>query len=112
MQKITYVSARAKLDSVWAVTPITHQLLRGMLRGSEPSILNADPMTVWLGIVLGAMAFAGTAIAGSAADYIGLLDCFPPPDSSDIGPVSRDYSDSTQALSLASKTDFLTDLGP
>jgi hypothetical protein len=69
-------------------------------------------MTMWLGIVLGAMAFAGTAIAGSATDCIGLLDCFPPPDPSDIGPIFRDYSDSTQALSLASKTDFLTDRGP
>ena len=43
-------------------------------------------MTAWHGIVLGAMAFAG-----SPADYIGLLGCFPPPDSSDIEPVSRDH---------------------
>ena len=62
-------------------------------------------MSIWLGIVLGAMAFAGTAIAGSTADYIGLLGCFPPPDSTNIEPVSRDHSDSTQALSLTSKTD-------
>jgi hypothetical protein len=38
-------------------------------------------MTAWHGIVLGAMAFAGTPITGSTADYIGLLGCFPPPDS-------------------------------
>ena len=68
-----YVSARA---TVWAVTRITQQLSRGMLLykgGHKPSILKADPMTMWLGIVLGAMAFAGTAISGSTADYIGLL---------------------------------------
>jgi len=80
--------------------------------GDEPSILKADPMTMWLGIVLGAMAFAGTAIVGSTADYSGLLGCFPPPDPSDIEPLSRDRNDSTQAPSLASKTDVLTDLRP
>jgi hypothetical protein len=67
---------------------------------------------MWLGIVLGAMAFAGTAFAGSTADYIGLLDCFPPLDPSDIEPVYRDQNDSTRALSLTSKTDVLTDLRP
>ena len=60
-------------------------------------------MTMWVGIVLGAMAFAGTAIGSSTADYIGLLGCFPPPDPSDIEPVSPDHSDSPQALSLTSR---------
>jgi hypothetical protein len=78
----------------------------------NPSSLKAVPMTMWLGIVLSAMAFAGAAIAGSTADYIGLLGCFPPPDPSDIEPVSRDHNDSTQAPSLTSKTDVLTDLHP
>jgi len=54
-------------------------------------------MTAWHGIVLGAMAFAGTAITGSTADYIGLLGCFPPPDPSDIEPVSRDHSASASS---------------
>jgi hypothetical protein len=54
-------------------------------------------MTAWHGIVLGAMAFAGTAIAGSTADYIGLLGCFPPPVPSDIEPVSRDHSASASS---------------
>ena len=77
----------------------------------EPLSLKAVPMTMWLGIILGAMAFAGTAIVGSTADYIGLLGCFPSPDPSDIETASRDYSD-PQALSLSSKTDVLTDLRP
>jgi len=55
-------------------------------------------MTMWLAIILGAMAFAGTAFTGSTADYIGLLGCFPPTDPNDIGPSSPDHSDSTQAL--------------
>src|SRR5215467_1687142 len=95
-----YVSARA---TVWAVTRITQQLSRGMLLykgGHKPSILKADPMTMWLGIVLGAMAFAGTAISGSTADYIELLGCFPPPHASDIEPISRDRSDSTLSALL------------
>jgi hypothetical protein len=54
-------------------------------------------MTAWQGIVLGAMAFAGTAITGSTADYIGLLGCFPPPDPSEIEPVSRDHSASASS---------------
>ena len=54
-------------------------------------------MTAWHGIVLGAMAFAGTAITGSTTDYIGLLGCFPPPDPSDIEPVSRDHSASASS---------------
>jgi hypothetical protein len=54
-------------------------------------------MTACHGIVLGAMAFAGTAITGSTADYIGLLGCFSPPDSSDIEPVSRDHSASASS---------------
>jgi hypothetical protein len=33
----------------------------------------ADPMNMRLGIILGALAFAGTAFAGSTADYIGLV---------------------------------------
>ena len=69
------------------------------------STLKVDRMTTWHGIVLGAMAFAGTAIAGSTADYIGLLGCFPPPDPSDIEPVSPDHSDAPQALSLTSRTE-------
>jgi hypothetical protein len=63
----------------------------------NPSILKVDRMTMWHGIVLGAMAFAGTAITGSTADYVGLLGCFPPPDPSDIEPVSRDQSDSASS---------------
>jgi hypothetical protein len=55
-------------------------------------------MTMWLGIILGAMAFAGTAFAGSTADYIGLLSCFPQTDRNDIEPSSPDHNDSTQAL--------------
>jgi hypothetical protein len=39
-------------------------------------------MTPWIGIILGAMAFAGTAFAGSTGDYTGLLGCFSPPDES------------------------------
>ena len=54
-------------------------------------------MTAWHGIVLGAMAFAGTAITGSTADYIGLLGCFPPPDPSAIEPVSRDHGASASS---------------
>ena len=54
-------------------------------------------MTAWDGIVLGAMAFAGTANAGSTADYIRLLGCFPPPDPSAIEPVSRDHSASASS---------------
>jgi hypothetical protein len=61
-------------------------------------------MTIWLGIILGAMAFAGTAFAGSTADYIGLLGCFPPPDPSEARP-TPDHSDSPQAQGL-------TDLSP
>jgi hypothetical protein len=67
---------------------------------------------MWLGIILGAMAFAGTALAGSTADYIGLLGCFPPPDPSEAGAISPGHSDSPQALSPASKTEVLTDLSP
>ena len=63
-------------------------------------------MTMWLGIILGAMAFAGNAFAGSTADYIGLLGCFPPTDPNDIGPSSPDHS------SLTSKAEALTDLSP
>jgi len=51
-------------------------------------------MTMWLAIILGAMAFAGTAFTGSTADYIGLLGCFPPTDP----PSSPDHGDSIQAL--------------
>jgi hypothetical protein len=54
-------------------------------------------MTMWHGIVLGAMAFAGTAITGSTADYVELLGCLPRPDPSDIEPVSRDHSDSASS---------------
>jgi hypothetical protein len=61
---------------------------------------------MWLGIVLGAMAFAATAFAGSTADYIGLLDCFPLHDPSDIESVYRDQSDSTRALSLTRNLPF------
>jgi hypothetical protein len=63
----------------------------------KATTLRTDPMTMWLGIILGAMAFAGTAFSGSNADYIGLLGCFPPTDPNDIGPSSPDHSDSAQA---------------
>ena len=67
-------------------------------RENEPfNLEEGDRMTAWHGIVLGAMAFAGTAITGSTADYIGLLGCFPPPDPSDIEPVSRDHSASARS---------------
>jgi hypothetical protein len=69
-------------------------------------------MTMWLGIILGAMAFGGTAFAGSTADYIGLLGCFPPPDPNDIGPISPDRGDSAQALGLTSKAEVSTGLSP
>ena len=63
----------------------------------NPSILKVDRMIMWRGIVLGAMAFAGTAITGSTADYIGLLGCFAPPEPSNIEPVSRDHSASASS---------------
>ena len=67
-------------------------------RRDEPfNLEKGDRMTAWDGIVLGAMAFAGTANAGSTADYIRLLGCFPPPDPSDIEPVSRDHSASASS---------------
>lgn len=78
----------------------------------EPALLKADLMTMRLGLILGAMAFAGTAFAGSTADYIGMLGCFLPPDPRDTGPMSRDRSDCPQALGLTPKTNVLTDLSP
>jgi hypothetical protein len=36
-------------------------------------------MTIWLGIALAAMVFAGIGFTGSSADYTGLLGYFPPP---------------------------------
>jgi hypothetical protein len=66
-------------------------------RGEPFNLEKGDRMTAWHGIVLGAMAFAGTAITGSTADYIGLLGCFSPPDPSDIEPVSREHSASASS---------------
>jgi hypothetical protein len=63
-------------------------------------LLKANPMTMWLGIILDAIAFAATAFASSTADYIGSLGCFPPPDPREIGPISPDHSDRTKLLAL------------
>jgi hypothetical protein len=53
-------------------------------------------MTIWLGVILGAMALAGTAFAGSSADYTGLLGYFPTPDPNDIERASADDEPSPQ----------------
>ena len=74
----------------------------------EPfNLEKGDRMTAWHGIVLGAMAFAGTAMTGSTADYMGLLGGFSPPDPSDIEPVSRDHGASANSEPCF-ETDVLT----
>jgi hypothetical protein len=67
--------------------------------------------TMWLGIALGATAFARTAIGGSTADYIGLLGCFPPPGPSDIEPVSPDHTILRKLSASLRGLAFLRDLG-
>jgi hypothetical protein len=47
-------------------------------------------MTLWLGLVLGAMTLVGTWFPASSADYAGLLGCFQPPDPSGTEPTCAD----------------------
>jgi hypothetical protein len=47
-------------------------------------------MTIWLGIILGAMTVAGTWFLAPSADYTGLLGCFLPPDPSEAEPTGAE----------------------
>lgn len=57
-------------------------------------------MTMWFGIVLGAMAFAGVAFVGSSADYVALLGYFPPPDPNGIEPAPPNHISQTFSSDL------------
>jgi hypothetical protein len=54
-------------------------------------------MTMWLGIVLGAIILAGAWFTASSADYTGLLGCFLPPDPNESDPTSADDESSPRA---------------
>ena len=54
-------------------------------------------MTMWLGIVLGAVILAGAWFTASSADYTGLLGCFLPPDPNELDPTSADDANSLRA---------------
>ena len=69
-------------------------------------------MNMWLGIILGAMAFAGTAFADSSADYIGLLGYYPPPDPDDVEPVLESLRDPPPPLRLIGGTAVLANPEP
>jgi hypothetical protein len=56
-------------------------------------------MTLWFGIVLGAMTVAATWFPASSADYTGLLGHFQPPDPSEAEATCADDKKSPQAPS-------------